>query len=369
MHPRSITSRWLGLALLAPLAGADATSRAGDPDFSEVETLMQLAVAAVPLSGATLLVVQDDVELLALYDGTHSPGTRLPIASASKWLSAAVVASLVDSGELGWDTTLGSLMPDAPVDKRPITLRQLFSHTSGIPARDLGCLRNQGMSLAQCAAQILAAPLIATPGSCFSYGGNAMQVAGRMAELAGGLSWDALFRARIVAPLGLTATDYAVDSQEPGYVDVPNPHIGGGARSSARDLIRIAQLYLQDGRYGNVQVLQAATVAFMREDQTGGVGYINNPDPRSYGYGIGTWRNRLDGQGTVFEFSSAGAGGTWPWVDTRAGLAGVFFVGSTLASVQPYIRRLIPAVRTAVDVTSPLFGDGVEGVSMRQGCG
>ncbi|MCE3002224.1 MAG: beta-lactamase family protein [Xanthomonadaceae bacterium] len=369
MRVKPFTSILLGAALLAPWSCVAATPQRGTPDFSEVEALMALTVAAVPLSGATLLLATDEAEVLALHYGTHTPNTRLSIASASKWLSAATVASLVDSGELGWDTTLGSVMPDAPVDKRSITLRQLFSHTSGIPARDLGCLRDQSVSLAQCAAQILAAPLIAAPGTCFSYGGNAMQVAGRMAELASGMSWDALFRTRIAQPLGLMDTDYAVGRTDPGYVDVPNPHIGGGARSSARDMIRIARLYLQDGRHAGVQVLQPATVAFMRADQTQGVPYINNPDPRSYGHGIGTWRNRVDGQGAAFEVSSAGAGGTWPWLDTSARVAGVFFVDSTLASVQPYVRRLTAVVRTAVGGGAPLFGDGVEGTPMRQGCG
>jgi CubicO group peptidase (beta-lactamase class C family) len=373
MPAYTVLLRCLSAALTAALIASPnsqaATPQAGSPDFSQVQALMQQAVDAVPLSGATLLLAKDETEVLALYFGTHTPSTRLSIASASKWLSAATVASLVDSGELDWNTTLGSLLPNAPVDKRPITLRQLFSHTSGIPARDLGCLRDQSISLAQCAEQILAAPLIAAPGTCFSYGGNSMQVAGRMAELASGLSWDALFRTRIAQPLGLSDTDYAVGSTSPGYVDVPNPHIGGGARSSARDLIRIAQLYLQDGRYEGVQVLQPATVDFMRDDQTGGAPYINNPDPRSYGYGIGTWRNRLDGQGAIFEASSAGAGGTWPWLDTHAGVAGVFFVDSSLVSVQPYVRRLTPAVRTALGENAPLFSDGIEGAAMRQGCG
>jgi D-alanyl-D-alanine-carboxypeptidase/D-alanyl-D-alanine-endopeptidase len=359
----------INAALMIPSSGRAANPQAGVPDFSQVEALMQQAVSAVPLSGATLLLVQDETDVLALYYGTHTPATRLSIASASKWLSAATVASLVDSGELDWNTTLGSLLPNAPLDKHPITLRQLFSHTSGIPARDLGCLRDQSVSLGQCAEQILTALLIAAPGTCFSYGGNSMQVAGRMAELASGLSWDALFRTRISQPLGLSDTDYAVGSTSSGYVEVPNPHIGGGARSSARDLIRIAQLYLQDGRLGSTQVLQPATVAYMRGDQTDGAPYINNPDPRSYGYGIGTWRNRLDGQGGLFEASSAGAGGTWPWLDRQAGVAGVFFVDSTLVSVQPYVRRLTPAVRTALGADAPLFGDGIEGAAMRQGCG
>ena len=128
------------------------------------------------------------------YYGNYSAGTRVPIASASKWLSALVIARLVEKNQMQWNDTIGEWMPDAPANKRDITLAQLFSHTSGLPGNETTvCLSNRFITLDNCARQILALNLESTPGSSFSYGGNSMQVAGRLAEIASGKNWNLLF--------------------------------------------------------------------------------------------------------------------------------------------------------------------------------
>lgn len=125
--------------------------------------------------------------------------------------------------------------PQAPADKRANTLEQLFSHTSGLPLTEDGCMSNPQYTLASCAQQILQKPLIGTPGKVFAYGNNSMQVAGRMAEIAVGQSWDDIFIDEMALPLGLTATDYATASTESGYVRNANPRVPGGVRSTLDD--------------------------------------------------------------------------------------------------------------------------------------
>ncbi len=353
------------LLALAPFGLAAAASA----DYSQADALVQELVAGVPLAGAALVVAGDGGVLHEARFGTYSVNTRVPIASASKWVSAVAIARLVDEGLLAWDTTVGSLMPEVPADKHPITLRQLFSHTSGLAGGEAGCLGNQNVTLAACAAAILAAPLARAPGICFSYGGGSMQVAGRLAELATGQSWDALFVQRVATPLGLTATDYAFNSTAPGYVTVPNPRIAGGVRSNARDLARLAQLFAQGGQFGGKQLLAPATIAFMMADQTGGVPYASNPDPTSHGYGIGLWRNRVDGGPIAREVSSPGAFGTWPWFDRDTGVGGVLLVLNVLGNVEPTARRLTAAVRAAAGDGGPLSDSDFEGATMKAGCG
>lgn len=342
---------------------------AGAAGYAEADALVQQLVDTVPLTGAALVVAGAGGLRHEAYFGGYSAGTRVPIASASKWVSAVAIARLVDEGLLRWDTTVGSLMPEAPKDKHPITLAQLFSHTSGLAGGEGGCLGDQSTTLAACAAALLAAPLARAPGTCFSYGGGSMQVAGRMAELATGQSWDALFIARVVTPLGLTATDYGFNSTAPGYVSVPNPRIAGGVRSTARDLARIAQLFAQDGAFGGAQLLAPATVAYMMTDRTGGVPHASNPDPSSFGYGIGLWRNRVDADPVALEVASPGAFGTWPWFDRQAGVGGVLLVRNALGNVEPTARRLTALVRAAAGDGQPLHAAGFEGAPMQAGCG
>lgn len=354
-------------ALLAVAPFGAATG--GIADYAQADALVQDLVAAVPLAGAGLVVSGGDAVLHEAYFGNYTADTRVPVASASKWVSAVAIARLVDEGLLAWDTTVGSLMPEAPADKHPITLRQLFSHTSGLAGGEGGCLGDQTTTLAACAATILAAPLARPPGACFSYGGGSMQVAGRLAELATGQSWDTLFVQRVATPLGLTATDYAFNSTAPGYVSVPNPRIAGGVRSTARDLARIARLFAAEGSFGGAQLLAPATIAYMMADQTDGAPYASNPDPTSFGYGIGLWRNRVDASAIALEVASPGAFGTWPWFDRATGVGGVLLVRNALGNVEPTARRLTAAVRTASGTGAPLFDAGFEGAPMRAGCG
>jgi CubicO group peptidase (beta-lactamase class C family) len=373
LHPGmvTITRNRLVSPLLAALMSAApcALASGATADYSQANALVQNLVTTVPLAGAGLVVAGDGGILHEAWFGNYTANTRVPVASASKWVSAIAIARLVDDGLLAWDTTVGSLMPEAPADKHPITLRQLFSHTSGLAGGEGGCLGDQTTTLAACAATILAAPLARAPGTCFSYGGGSMQVAGRLAELATGQTWDALFVQRVATPLGLVATDYAFNSTAPGYVAVPNPRIAGGVRSTARDMARLAQLFAADGAFAGTQLLAPATVAYMMADQTDGAPYASNPDPTSFGYGIGLWRNRVDASAVAREVASPGAFGTWPWFDRDTGVGGVLLVRNVLGNVEPTARRLTAAVRTAAGDGGPLFDAGFEGASMRSGCG
>lgn len=353
----------------AALAMPFALGAQGTYDFTAATALMQQAVSEVPLNGATLIVAHEGAVIHESHYGVYGPATRIPIASASKWVSAVAIGTLVDDGLLQWDTTVGDIIPTAPEDKRAITLRQLFSHTSGLPGDNGGCLGNPSMTLATCATEILAVPLATAPGTCFSYGGLSMQLAGRMAEIVTGQSWDQLFIARVVVPLGLVATDYAFTSVAPGYVPVANPRIPGGVRSTARDVVRIAQLFAQNGIWNGAVVLAPATVALMMRDQTFGVGYANNPGPEAYGYGIGLWRNRVDASAVALEVSSPGGFGTWPWFDRATDVAGVVFVRNSNQNTEPYTRDVIRAVRASVGTGQPLFDDAYEGAPPLPGCG
>jgi CubicO group peptidase (beta-lactamase class C family) len=89
--------------------------------------------------------------------------------------------------------------------------------------------------IARCVA--LAAP----PATQFAYGGLSMHVGGRMAEVASGQLWDALFAQRIAIPLGMTHTEYE------GLGPSNNPRIDAGARSSLDDYGRFLEMLLGGG--------------------------------------------------------------------------------------------------------------------------
>lgn len=334
------------LALLAPLLLAlpTAAQTPAKVDFSVVDARMQSLVARYRLDGASLWVSHNGQPVLTRHYGGYSDATRIPIASASKWVSALVLARLVERGTLRWDSTVGEWWPTAPADKRAITLAQLFSHTSGLPGDESGCIANALTTLQACASQILAGPMIAAPGSTFAYGGLSMQVAGAMAERATGLGWDVLFARELTTPLALTATDFGLNSTAPGLVVVPNPRIAGGIRSTLADYRKLMAMWQADGviREGpnaGQRYLAVATIRAMQRDHAEGtVKQDVPPVPQqlsAWGYGFGHWILPTSRAGAPVVESSPGAFGFQGWVDGAAGIAGVFMVQDANTRMAP----------------------------------
>ena len=327
--------------------------RAQSPDFTPVTARMQALVANAGLQGSSVLIVRNGAVAYQQAFGNYTLTQRVPIASATKWLSAAVIARLVDRGILRWDDTVGRYLPGAPAVTRPITLRQLFSHSSGITAAAAPCLGQAGMTLQACVDGILATPLTYPPGTGFAYGGNSMQVAGRLAEIASGRRWDDLFREEVATPLGMTDTDYGFFSTAPGYLPMSNPRIAGGARSTLADYGKLMQAMLERGAVGGTQWLSSALVDQMAEDQTRGAPVISTPLPNALGYGIGQWRERVDASGRPTLLSSPGAFGFYPVVDREANFAGVFLVFDSLSNVYGSVYAMWSDVRSILNTQAP----------------
>lgn len=316
------------------------------PDFTPVTQRVERLVADARLPGASVLIVRDGDVLYERAFGGYSLQQRVAIASASKWVTGAVIARLVDRGLMRWDDRIERYLPAAPADKRAITLRQLYSHSSGLPASLSGCIGIPDLAMQACVDEILALPLAYPPGQGFAYGGLSMQVAGRMAELAAGKSFDTLLREELSTPLGLTATDFGFTSTTPGLVSVSNPRIAGGLRSTLADYGRFLSAIQQRGVFAGSAWLSPALIDQMAEDQTRGAPVVSTPLPEAIGYGIGQWRERVAADGRATALSSPGAFGFYPNLDHEAGFAGVFLTQNTLGNVASEVRALWADVRT-----------------------
>ena len=325
-------------------------------DFSAVDSLLADSLSRLG-GGCELLLIRNDSVLYHKAFGWYSIDTVVAIASATKWLSAGVINSLVSDGLLSLDDTCGKFLPLYTGQKAQMTVRQLFSHTSGMP----GSSDWEGagsVTLAQAVDSMAFEPQRMPPGTDFHYGGVSMHVAGRIAEMAGGdslasgMMWDSLFQWRICRPLGITKIDYE------GLGVTDNPRIAGGARASVGDYGRYLQMLLHRGWYGGQQVLDSAVVESSFVDQTRGVPITYTPY-QNYGwldptlpytrYGIGCWRERVDSTGQVTEIASQGAFGFSPWIDFRRNLVGVFSVRFLLRRAAATYWHMKQLVRTIID--------------------
>jgi CubicO group peptidase (beta-lactamase class C family) len=162
-----------------------------------------------------------------------TPGDQFHLGSDTKAMTATMIARLVESGKLAWETTLEKAFPElAPsmaADLRKVTLVQLLTHHSGLPANLRGGWRQvprEGTAREQrkvALKRALAEKPAHEPGSKFLYSNLGYVVAGAMAEEAAGESWETLMEKRLFKPLGITTAGYGAAGR-PGKVEQPWGH-------------------------------------------------------------------------------------------------------------------------------------------------
>jgi CubicO group peptidase (beta-lactamase class C family) len=314
-------------ALVVPFM-ATAQPIADTYDFSTVTSRVQEWIDRGYYPGAAVWVAKGDHVVYQRCFGGYTPQTEVFIASAGKWLAAATIMSLVDAGTLSLDDPALKWLPEFKDDpKGRATIRQMLSHTSGYPPyqpEDRPVDKYQ--TLVESVRHILPLPPAARPGERFEYGGLAMQVAGRMAEVATGLEWEALFQQRLARPLHMAHTHFAPVDQEGGH----SPMLGGGARSTLGDYANFLRMVAGNGLFDGTRVLSPNAIRELQSDQLRGAKvspgeFVQRVRGRTHDgiYGLGEWREELDAAGNATLISSPSWAGAYPWVDMTAGVYGV----------------------------------------------
>jgi D-alanyl-D-alanine carboxypeptidase len=188
------------------------------------------------------------------------PDHRFRAGSILKTFLATVTLQLVEEGALSLDQTLPELLPSTVADgfakADQITLRMLLNHTSGIPewtSPDVDAAVAADPSHIWTPDEILgiatSLPATSEPGASWHYSNTNYTLLGMVLDRAGGMSWRAQVRARLLAPLRLTSTrlpepgdraitaDYAHGYQDAGGTAVDlsfvDPSMAGAAGGNA----------------------------------------------------------------------------------------------------------------------------------------
>ena len=193
--------------------------------------------------------------------------TLFEIGSITKVFTATLLADMARTGEVGIDDPVWLHLPagiDVPSRGREITLADLSSHRSGLPALPRGLLvpaltsaRRDPYAAWDAARLEAAVPRTRprrAPGERFRYSNYGVGLLGHVLSLRAGVGYGELVRSRICAPLGLADTGLEVDA---GRLAAghnrrgrPTPHWhlaalagAGGLRSTARDLLGFLRLH------------------------------------------------------------------------------------------------------------------------------
>ena len=263
-------------------------------DVRAVDALMLRLMSMYSIPGAALALIKDGRIVLEKGYGfrdleSHAPvttGTIFNIGSISKSFTALGIAQLVDEHRLNLDTPVIMYVPELrlsdPRVTQTVTLRQLLSHTSGLPPDEKWPAQvpptRQGIIR-----EFATMPVTAQPGTGFQYCSRCVVLAAYVLERVAGQSWEAYTRTHIFAPLGMTTGSFgplglerAPDRAQPyqlesvfGQVPVPWGRLqyleplgpGGGIDASVTDMTRYALFQLGDGTASGRRVVSARMLA------------------------------------------------------------------------------------------------------------
>ena len=208
-------------------------------DFSSLDSVIQGWVDKGYYPGASICVVKNDTVIFQKNYRDYTPDTKVYVASAGKWVAAAVIGAVVDRTDLGWDDPVEKWLPEFKDDaKGKIPLRQLLSHTSGVrPYLPEPRVDNYN-HLDSAVTEILPLDTVFTPGTRFEYGGLAMQIAGRMAEVAMGEEFETLFQELLAQPLEMKNSHFTPINTDGGHA----PMLGGGLCTTMNDYLHFLSM-------------------------------------------------------------------------------------------------------------------------------
>jgi SSS family transporter len=220
----------IGEADLSSISSQPQTSQTTTPDFTEVSTLINQAIAAKKLPGAVVLIGHDNkVVFEQAYgnrkldeepglDGKPSPAepmtldTIFDMASLTKCLvTATAVMQLYEQGKLQFDDPVAKYLPDfAANGKEKVTIRELLTHYSGLPP-DISLKDPWGLAAPDKAEGIrraMQSPLENPPGTKFVYSDINFITLGALVEKLSGLPLNKYAREHIFEPLKMFQTSY-----------------------------------------------------------------------------------------------------------------------------------------------------------------
>ena len=302
-----------------------------------IDGMVQGQIAAHDIPAVTVSIVKDDKVIFAKGYGWQDYEKRIPVkadtslfrpGSISKLFTWTAVMQMVEQGKLDLDTDVNTYLKTFQIPATyavPITLRHIMTHTAGFEEGGLGylILLDPTKMLPSKVAMAKYIPRrINEPGAYSSYSNYATALAGLMVENVSGTPFNQYIEDNIFKPLGMNSSSFVEPLPEALHKNMAVGHkrkagvlksqpfeiIGsfapaGALSSTATDMAKFMMAHLNNGRLGDVQILQADTANLMHS-----VAY--KTDERVSGMNLGFYENFFNGHrmighgGDTFQFHS-----------------------------------------------------------------
>lgn len=348
------------------------------PRHDQISSLLAERIAACDFPSAVYLVGVrgEPVYADALGLAVHEPETRATLetiydlASLTKPLvTGLLTARRVERGEIALDEKVARVLPEFDKDdKRAITIRELLTHTSGLPAWKPLYLMTGG-ERARVLEAIAAEPLESSPGSHVLYSDLGFITLGLLLERLAGATLAELARAEIFEPLKLRRASFnPAAAMQPeiaasetgnayerlmsgdearefrgwrdqmlwGEVHDGNAFFLGGAAghaglfSNAHETLRLASQFLA----AHTELLEPKTCGLFRTNMTGGMA-----EARSFAWQLAATKDSTASASLPPDsFGHLGFTGTSCWIDPTHERTYILLTNRTHARTPPFVN-------------------------------
>ena len=278
----------------APPEGAHALTAEDLSTF--FDGLVPFAIQRGDIAGGVIVVVKDGAVLFSRGYGYADLKTRQPVSpettlfrpgSTSKLFTWTAVMQLVEQGKVELDHDVNDYIDFKipPYQGKPITLRNLMTHTAGFEeaARDLLPATAQEVNLERYLKTHLPARIF-PPGETVAYSNYGCGLAGYIVQRVSGERFEDYVQKHILQPLDMTHSSFdqplppalaplmakgyktASDGEAQPFEFV-DPPPAGALSASGIDMAQFMIAQLQDGRYGDTRILREDTARLMHSPQ------------------------------------------------------------------------------------------------------
>jgi CubicO group peptidase (beta-lactamase class C family) len=380
-HKFSLNRMGYFVSLVSILLNSSAFLHAADTPaapttFDAIAPAMQAFVEKGDVSGIVTLVADKTkvLHLAAVGKSDLASGRKMQtddlfwIASMTKPMTAVCIAMLLDDGKLSFDDPVEKYLPEyrghwvieqqaagkrtLVQDAKPITLRNLLTHTSGMGEY---VVTDPHWTLAEYSIAAAREPLRFQTGSKWGYSTAGLDACGRVVEVVSGMPFADFMQSRLLDPLKMNNSTFWVSTQNEkrlaksyrmnaqsgkleeavihymyggAVTDHGRPALGGaGLFSTAEDVGRFYQMMMNDGMADGKRLLKHETVDAMTHNQIGdltarpgmpwGLGFCVVQDPSAME------ANHMLAPGS---YGHGGAFGTSSWIDIKLGVVYVIML-------------------------------------------
>ena len=231
-----------------------------------------LAANLANLGGTCMVAMRDEKIIGEWYSGGRKAKDTTIAFSSGKPLTAAVIGAAVRLGRLNIDQSVADFIPEFKgTPKAAITIRHLMTHTSGLEATKAG----PAILASALNSEALKLSLKSVPGSTYDYDSSqlALQLLVIVVERAVGEKFATFVDKYVLRPAGMANTFYKTDKLNSAGIDVGDPWLAGGLRTTCRDLARLAQLFQSKGKWAGKRIFTTEFAELATSVQVSEVGY------------------------------------------------------------------------------------------------